>query len=144
MSVKVSQKIKIITLCGSMKVIDKIIEVGKSLKELGFDIRLPSLNETSDYSKMSRIEKAAHKKEMITRHLARIKESDAILVVNEPLKGIDGYIGSNTFLEMGFAFALRKKIFILNKVPDQGNVEEILGLEPVELAGDLRRFCLWV
>jgi len=59
--------------------------------------------------------------------------------VNEKQRDVEGYIGSNSFLEMGFAFVLQKKIFILNKVPDQSNTEEILGLEPVELLGNLHR-----
>jgi|SRR3989344_1041731 len=130
-------KIKTITLCGSMKVIDYIVEIGKQLKEKGFEVRLPSLNETSDYSGMALEQKVEHKNEMITRHLDRIKESDAILIINEKQKDVEGYIGINGFLEMGFAFALGKKIFLLNSVPNQPNNEEILGLRPVELKGDL-------
>lgn len=128
---------KTITLCGSMKVIDRVVEIGELLKEKGFEVHFPSLNETSDYSGMTTAQKAEHKKEMIARHLNRIKESDAILVVNETQRGIEGYIGTNAFLEMGFAFALGKKIFLLNAVPDQPNNEEMLGLSPVELRGDL-------
>ena len=43
----------------------------------------------------------------------------------------------NGFLEMELAFALDKKIFLLNAVPDQPNNEEMLGLNPIELHGDL-------
>ena len=74
---------------------------------------------------------------MIRRHLERIKKSEAILVVNETAKGVENYIGANSFLEMGIAFALEKPIFLLNSVPQQLNRDELLGLNPTELKGDL-------
>jgi hypothetical protein len=67
---------------------------------------------------------------MIMDHLEKIKKGDAILVLNERLKDIDGYIGANSFLEMGFALCLNKKIFLLNKIPDQPNSVEIGGMMP--------------
>jgi len=132
-------KIKTITLCGSMKIFDRIVDIQKLLTNKGLSVHIPTLGEVMNYSTMTRLEKAIHKNEMIVIHLNKIRESDAILIVNEKQRDVEGYIGSNSFLEMGFAFVLQKKIFILNKVPDQSNTEEILGLEPVELLGNLHR-----
>jgi len=47
------------------------------------------------------------------------------------------YIGANTFLEMAFAYILKKPIFILNNIPEQPNTVEIEGLKPILLNGNL-------
>jgi predicted RNA-binding protein with PUA domain len=59
------------------------------------------------------------------------------LVVNEDLNGIKGYIGGNSFLEMGFAHVLNKKIFLLNPISEMGYEDEIVAMKPVILNGDL-------
>jgi nucleoside 2-deoxyribosyltransferase len=72
-------------------------------------------------------------------HVRKIEKSDAILVVNYDKKGIPHYIGGNTFLEMGYAFGLRKKIFLLYPVPDMDYRTEMHAMQPVILNGDLKR-----
>ena len=47
-----------------------------------------------------------------------LKESDAILVMNSTKNGKENYIGANTLMEIGMAFILNKKIFILNSAPE--------------------------
>jgi nucleoside 2-deoxyribosyltransferase len=128
---------KTITVCGSMKLIEKMKEVELKLKDLGFNILLPNTAEVSDYTIMSESEQYSHKNRMILDHLDKIKQGDAILVVNDRLKDTDSYIGANSFLEIGFAFSLGKKIFLLNEVPQQPNTVEIGGMLPVCLKGDL-------
>jgi len=46
------------------------------------------------------------------RYYEIIKECDAILVLNLEKNKIKNYIGGNTFLEMGFAHVLNKKIYL--------------------------------
>ncbi|MBT4597707.1 hypothetical protein HOC76_01665, partial [bacterium] len=53
------------------------------------------------------------------------------------LRKIDSYIGGNTFLEMGFAHVLGKKIFLLNGIPDISYKAEIIAMQPKCLKGDL-------
>jgi nucleoside 2-deoxyribosyltransferase len=126
-----------ICICGSMSVLLKMKEVRDVLEKKNISIEMPSLDEPVDYSVLSELERASHKTEMIRRHLLRIQKSDAILVVNEDAKGVENYIGANAFLEMGFAFALDKPIFLLNSIPQQSNRDELLGLQPIELHGNL-------
>jgi nucleoside 2-deoxyribosyltransferase len=52
-------------------------------------------------------------------HFAKIREADALLVCNFTKKGIDNYIGANTFLEMGYAYSLELPIYTYNPLPDQ-------------------------
>lgn len=120
-----------------MSVLPRILEIKKALESKGVIVETPSLDEPSDYSTLSEEDRAPIKIEMIRRHLGRIKKSDAILVVNETAKGVENYIGANSFLEMGIAFALEKPILLLNSVPQQPNRDELLGLNPRELGGDL-------
>ena len=79
----------------------------------------------------------------ITRHFRKIDDSDCILVTNYEKKGVENYIGGNTFLEMGYAYGTGKKVFILNELPKTSVYkEEILGIEPVVLNGDLTKIIL--
>lgn len=130
-------EIRRICLCGSMSVLTRMLEIKDILESKGMVTETPSLDEPKDYSTLSETDRAPIKNEMIRRHLERIKKSDAILVVNETTKGIENYIGANSFLEMGIAFALEKPILLLNPVPQQPNRDELLGLNPVVLNGNL-------
>ena len=130
---------KTITLCGSMKFYSKMLELQRFLKEFGFKVFIPTPEngKAIDYDSLSDEELANIKNGYINEHINKIKESDAILIVNFDKNGIKDYIGANAFLEMGFAYILGKKIFILNAIPDQPNKTEILGLMPIVLNGDV-------
>lgn len=79
------------------------------------------------------------KDDVIKRYYNIIKNCDAILIVNVEKKGIAGYIGGNTFLEMGFAHVLDKKIYLYNDVPDMAYTDEILAMQPIVINQDLNK-----
>ena len=60
-------------------------------------------------------------------------------VCNYDKKDIKGYIGGNTLMEMGLAFFLKKKIYLLNEIPEISYKEEILGVKPIIIIGDLSK-----
>ena len=69
-----------------------------------------------------------------------IAESDAILLLNYPKNGIDGYVGASSLMEIGLAYHFRKKIFLLYPPPPPQEVKsshEILIMQPTILNGDL-------
>lgn len=68
-----------------------------------------------------------------------IRESDAVLVANFDKKGIKNYIGGNTFLEMGFAHVLGKKIFLLNGIPKMIYTDEIKAMQPAVINGNFSK-----
>ena len=71
-------------------------------------------------------------------HFKKIEKSDAVLIMNHEKKGIRGYFGSNTLMELSVAFYLEKKIYFLNPIgEDHPHYEEIIGLKPTVLNGDL-------
>ena len=91
---------KIITVCGSYKYIDKIKEVAEKLTLEGncvitpIDITRPK----DEYTKEDLLQ-------LGKMHKEKIRISDAILVVN-----VGGYIGDNTRSEIEYARELGKEI----------------------------------
>ena len=77
--------------------------------------------------------------DFIRRHFKNIEGSDAILILNYPRKEIEGYIGGNTFLEMGHAFGLGKKIYVLYPLPKMDYESEMHAMQPIVLDGDLTK-----
>jgi hypothetical protein len=73
----------------------------------------------------------------IHEHFNKVVWSDAVLIANYDKNNIPNYIGPNTLMEMGLAFHLGKKIYLLNEVPETAWKEEVLGMRPLVLNGDL-------
>lgn len=77
--------------------------------------------------------------DFIRSHFKKVQDADAILVLNYDKKGIVNYIGGNTFLEMGLAFWLGKKIFLLHPIPDMDYKTEMHAMQPAVLYGDISK-----
>jgi nucleoside 2-deoxyribosyltransferase len=133
-----------ITICGSMQFHVEMAQAQKKLEALGFHVLVPIElgNEKTNESYMSRDKDKISAKieyDFIREHFRKIEKSDAILVLNYEKKGIAGYIGGNTFLEMGYAFGLGKKIYLLQPVPTMDYSVEMHAMKPVVLNGDLTK-----
>lgn len=141
-----------ITLCGSIAFIDAMSALKTRLELMGHTVQMPPLQIENDQGHMIPVleyykkRKAASKddrwiwdtKSRCTRdHFNKVVSGDAILVLNHEKNGIAGYVGPNTLLEMGVAFHFQKKIFLLNPIPEMHYTEEIIGLQPLILEGDL-------
>lgn len=121
-----------------MQFIDKIGKLKTSLKNMGFKVYTPAKEEGgTGYSRLKAKDQIELKQGFIDDHIAKIKKSDAVLIANYTKNGIVDYIGANTFLEIGFAYILKKKIFILNSISEQPNNSEIKALKPITLKGNL-------
>ena len=71
-------------------------------------------------------------------HFAHIQESDGVMVINGTKNGIENYIGGNVLIELGQAFVLEKKLFLLYGLPaNLTYTDEIESMDPVCLDGDL-------
>jgi hypothetical protein len=71
-----------------------------------------------------------------------IAKSDAILLLNYPKNGINGYMGASSIIETGLAYYLKKKIFLLYPPPavkETKYTHEILIMQPIILNGDLTK-----
>lgn len=65
-----------------------------------------------------------------------LKKSDAILVVNLNKENKPNHIGVNVLMEIGMAFILNKKIFILNIIPEFCK-DELEAIDIIELKRNL-------
>jgi len=124
-----------------MKFWDQVKKIVDELEKLGHELYLPVFHKNVDFWKASPEFRANLKKKdnLIKKHYEKIKNSDAILVANFDKGEIKGYIGGNSFLEMGFAYILGKKIYLLNPIPQMHYRAEIMAMEPIIIKGDLTK-----
>ena len=123
---------------------EKMLDVKKHLESMGHDVFVSRFSHA--YIGKSEKEKEQitlfHKneKDAIRDFFERIKESDAILVLNYDRRGVKNYVGGNTLMEIGFAHVLNKKIFMINPVPDIDYYKsEIEAVKPVIINGNLTK-----
>ena len=95
-----------IIICASLSAINEILDVDIKLKAMGHTVEIP---EGAKHKHMrpkegdGDSEKAGIKiqHDLIRAYYKKIKNHDAVLVVNVDKRGIKNYIGGNSFLEMG-------------------------------------------
>lgn len=131
-----------IAICGSMVFSEKMVDIANALKQDSHKAILPRnakeyaekilMRETSCESINNKINN-----DLIRDYFNEIKNIDAVLIVNEEKNNIKNYIGGNSFLEMGFAHVLNKKIFIFNDIPEMIYSDEIKAMQPIVLRGEL-------
>ena len=134
-----------IGIVGSMQLTERMYEAAEKLKERGHDAFVVSLFAEDYLGKTDEVkeELKIHQKnnlDAIRGDCERIKEVDAILAMNLDKGGIQNYIGGNTFLEIGYAHILNKKIYLYNPIPEISYYKtELIAIKPVILNGDLSR-----
>lgn len=133
---------KTVIICCSISASDKVLPIRRKLEDLGYKVEIPlGVQQYIDngYKHLSKSERARDKKDMdlITRYYKKIGESDYVLVINVEKDGKENYIGGNTFLEMGFAHVLGKKMFVLNPLPIASYSDELKAMNLQVINGDL-------
>lgn len=137
-----------IAICASLDFTKEIKKIADELKGKGFEITIPltselilnrevSLDEIKQEKENGSIWKRMIKYDCIRKNFERIERAEAILALNLDKNEIKNYIGGNLFLEIGFAYILNKKIFLLNPIPDISYKDEIKAMEPIILNGNL-------
>jgi nucleoside 2-deoxyribosyltransferase len=74
----------------------------------------------------------------VDEHLAKIQSSDLALLANYTKNGIKGYIGSNTLMEIAFAYALKNPVVLLFDRGSQSCRLEVLGIADRVIDGNIR------
>lgn len=140
----------IITICSSANFYRQVVDLQQQLIDQGYEVIIP-LNarvmaqsgdfDVSHYKTWFDDAKDYDKKAALMRgHFDEVAKSDAILVVNNEKHGVANYIGGNVLMEMSLAFYLKKPIYIMNDIPEESAfLEEILGMQPIVLGGDLTK-----
>jgi len=118
--------------------IDGMKNAAKILESAGYEVEIPNPREGEvDYHTLPAAERATLKNRLIREHLDHITNSDAIFVYNEVKRDVEGYIGGSALMEMAFAFAQGIEIFLLRPAPDLSYADEIEGMEPIVINGDI-------
>lgn len=143
-----------ITICGSIAFYDEMLNIKKNLEELGHQVKLPLPEVKDENGNMITVKEYYAKRkaetddrswiwdkkeEVMRLHFQKIEWSDAVLILNHDKNNIPNYVGANTLLDMGLAFHLNKKLFLLNDIPEISYKEEILGMKPVVISQDLTK-----
>ena len=143
-----------ITICGSIAFINEMNQLKNQLENTRHEVKMPPneiqndngiLIPVSEYYLKRKSETSdtswiwQRKAEAMKTHFEKIAWSDAVLVLNYDKNNIKSYIGGNTLIEMGVAFYLNKKIFLLNNIPEISYKEEILGMQPIVINGNFNK-----
>jgi hypothetical protein len=143
-----------ITLCGSIAFIDEMDAVRKELETMGHEVQMPPLEivgedgqalPVKEYYAIRKSASDDHewvwkkKAEAMHGHFDKVAWADAILVCNYDKNGVAGYVGANTLMEMALSFHLKQPIYLLNPIPEISYKEEILGMWPIVIDGDLKK-----
>lgn len=130
-----------ICICCSLSFTDEVKKIADRLHELGHEVLLPNgvIIDAIHKPDFDSVEaKRGNGYDFVREHFKKIEESDAILVCNFTKNGIDNYVGANTFLEMGFAYYVKKPIYALNPLPDYKYInDELLNFDVMVINGDL-------
>lgn len=130
-----------IAICGSMSFAEKMLEVKRILENHNHTALVSGFTNAyinkSEKEKQTLVVKDKKEKDAIREFWDKIQQSDTIIVLNYEKNQIKNYIGGNTFLEIGFAHILKKKIFLLNPIPNISLYSsEIEAMKPIILNGD--------
>lgn len=131
-----------IAILNSMQHSEQVLEIKAELEKMGHQAFCSKfINNFIGKNDEEKEKIKLHQKynlDAIKEHWHVIQECDAVLAVNLERKGIKNYIGGNSFLELGFAHVLDKKIFLYNPIPDIHFYDtEIIAMKPVIINGDL-------
>ncbi len=121
-----------IVIVGSMSFLKEFEEAKRALEERGHEVIIPKKDPLPEPIPTSL------KREAMDVFNENLRRSDAILVMNHTKNGKENYIGVNSLMEIGMAFILNKRIFLINPFPAHAEHElEAIGAEVLD--GDLER-----
>ncbi len=132
-----------IFIAGSMSFAAKLIETKELLTKLGFEsdfapdtydcFKNPHLNLNEN------LEHCEHT-DIIRACMNAQEKCDAILFLNYRKGDIDGYLGANCLIELGLAYYLKQKIFLLYPPPPPEKARyhvEVMHMKPIILNGNV-------
>jgi hypothetical protein len=133
-----------IVICGSMSASGDMLRISKQLSQQDHATVLPG--NTENYTKGAYKYEDGHESfknkienDLIRDYFREIRNSDAVLVVNSRKGEIDNYCGGNSLIKLAFGYALEKKLYLVNPIPDLPYADEIKAMEPIILNGDLSK-----
>jgi hypothetical protein len=133
---------KILIICSKTHY-DKIPSFKERLEEAGHEVFMPNCIDDPEQEQRAWDggvgAHAEFKARMYRQSAECIKDMDGVLTLNYDKGGVKNYIGGATFLELYEAFMNHKVIYLLNEVPEGMLFDEISGMSPIILNGDISR-----
>jgi hypothetical protein len=130
-----------IIICGSISAAAEIVRVQQLLEQAGHTVEIPEGVKRAELRRLDgSIEEKAEVKiqhDLIRGYYEKMKAYEVVLIVNPALKGIVGYIGGNTLIEMAFAHILNKRLYCLYPLPHMPYASELVAMQPIILYGEL-------
>lgn len=130
-----------IYIIGSMTFAKEMIDAKKLLEENGFEAEFaPDTYDCLNNPNLKLNEDLEHCERMdIMKACMDLQENcDGVLLLNHPKDGVNGYIGSHSLIELGLAYYLKQKIFLLNPPPKEARYYvEVMHMKPAMLNGDI-------
>lgn len=136
-----------IMISGSMAFAKEMFAAKEALEKMGHDVGLPYETEVH-VQNPGFVDELANNlqycidNDVIHHSFNLIEKADAIVVLNYPRKGIQGYIGTSTLMEIAIAYHFHKKMFLLFPIPHFDEVRwahELAIMQPQILHGDLSK-----
>jgi nucleoside 2-deoxyribosyltransferase len=100
---------KSVCICSSFRFYEEMVDLGKALQARGFLCEWPLPGPCRAPPTMT----ADESRDAIMRHLERMDRAGILFVCNK-----DGYLGNSVVMEIGYAYARRKPIYVLAPVHD--------------------------
>lgn len=134
-------------ISGSMAFAKEMYAAKEKLEQLGHEVELPfetevHLQNPAFVDSLAENLQYCIDNDVIHHSFNLIEKAEAVVVLNYPRKGLDGYIGTSTLMEIAIAYHFRKKIFLMFPIPHFDEVRwahELAIMQPTILNGDLTK-----
>lgn len=130
-----------IFIAGSMAFAKQFVEAKKFLEDRDHvTLYASDTEECIENPNLNMDAEHAFARDIMRECFERQEQCDAIVVLNYSKNGVEGYIGGHTLIELGFAYYLKQKIFLLyppEPVEQCRYSHEIMHMQPIVLEGDL-------
>lgn len=120
-----------VVICGSRKFTKEIRKFANILKKMGVVVYEPFLNKNTNISKLPLDLKTYAFTGLTLHHFDFIRKADVVYIYN---KG--GYMGVSSSMELGFADALGKPIYVYSD-EDEGTPRSVLFNEVIKTPKEL-------
>jgi len=119
----IGHPMKSVCLCGSFRFYGDMVALREALRAQGVHCEWPKPGPPLAPQAMASDEA----KEAILQHLQRMDRADLIFIFN---KG--GYAGNSVMMEIGYAYARRKPVYLLAPLPDPFLMSLVTGVVSIE------------
>ncbi|MFH0837161.1 MAG: hypothetical protein V1870_03460 [Candidatus Aenigmatarchaeota archaeon] len=132
-----------IFIAGSMTFAKEMLEAQKFLNSIGCETYVsPDTELCIEKPTLNMDEKHCFELDIMRACMDIQEGCDAILVLNHAKDKVSGYIGAHALMEMGLAYYLKQKIFLLHPIPPKEQVrhaQEVMHMKPIILQGDISK-----